>query len=82
VLLDLLATFQDENVPLPESRRLLEACLRQVERLCSLGPVLASLNPSAASAERLCLLERVCARAQFLHVLELPPPPTPQPALF
>lgn len=72
ILLDLLATFYDENVPLPETRRLLESCLRQVERLCQIAPLLATLAPPS-SAERAFLVERVCERAGRVLLPELPP---------
>lgn len=81
ILLDLLATFHDENVPLPEARRLLESCLRQVERLSQAGPLLVTLSPPP-SPDRLCLVERLCAAAHTLYSFELPLPRELQPALF
>ena len=49
VLLDPLAAFYDENVPLPESSRLLDSALRQVERLRQHAPVLIVLPPPPSS---------------------------------
>ena len=37
LLLDFLATFNDESVPLPESQRLLEVCLPHFRRLSRAG---------------------------------------------
>jgi hypothetical protein len=81
ILLDLLATFYDEQVPEPESRRLLESCLRQVERLAQSAPVLVTVAPPR-TPERSVFVEQVCARAVQLYVPELPAPPCLQPALF
>ena len=81
VLLDPLATFYDEQVPLPEVTRLLEGCLLQVERLRHCAPVLAALCPPSV-AERTCLAERVCAAADNFYTAEAPFPQVLQPALF
>jgi len=81
ILLDLLATFYDENVPLAEADRLLASCLRQVERLARSGPLLATLSPPP-SEDRLCLVERLCAAAQFNYSYDLPLPPELQPLLL
>jgi len=81
ILLDLLATFYDENVPLPEAHRLLESCLCQVERLSLAGPLLVTLSPPPSS-ERACLVEEVCALAGCLYITESSIRPTLQPVLF
>ncbi|MGB8214134.1 MAG: hypothetical protein WCE68_11295 [Anaerolineales bacterium] len=81
VILDLLTTFYDEQVPLPEVRRLLEGCLRQVERLCRTSPVLVTASPPP-SAERAGLVEQLCERASQLYAVEMPALPLLQPALF
>ena len=81
VLLDPFATFYDEQIALPEVRRLLEGCLRQVERLRQAAPLLA-VTPPARSAERLFLVERLCLAADALYELEALPAPASQPALF
>jgi hypothetical protein len=81
LVLDLLASFYDEQVSSREASRLLDACLRQVERIQQLAPVVISLAPPL-DPERGFLVERVCQRADRLY---LPEPVTPQPyqpALF
>ncbi len=47
LVLDLLATFADENVPLGERTRLLDACLLELRRLAWQAPVLVSASLSA-----------------------------------
>ncbi len=81
ILLDLLATFYDEQVPVQEVRRLLDGALRQVERLCQVSPVLVTATPPHTTG-RAFLLEQLCARADQLFALELPASPPLQPALF
>lgn len=44
LVLDLLSTFYDENVPLPEALRLLDACLVHLRRLSTLAPVAVSVR--------------------------------------
>ncbi len=81
LLLDPFATFYDEQVPLPEVRRLLEGCLRQLERLRQLAPVLVALPP-AHGEERLFLVEQVCAIADRLYTTEFSPALVYQPVLL
>ncbi len=81
LILDLLGTFYDENVPLHESIRLLDTCLSQIERLLHMAPVLVTLEP-ASVPERAVLLEQVCARAGHLFVRDEPIKQIYQPALF
>ena len=81
ILLDMLSTFYDENVPLIESRRLLEGCLRQVERLSQAGSLLITLTPPP-SAERLCLMERLSAAAHTFYSVEAPVILNQQPQLI
>jgi len=77
LLLDMLSTFYDENVTLPEASRLLECCLRQVERLSREGSLLVTLAPPP-SPERLCLMERVFSAAHTCYSAETPVIPSPQ----
>lgn len=42
--LDLLTTFYDESVPLPERQRLLRGCLSQLHRLSRRAPALVSMD--------------------------------------
>ena len=81
ILLDPLATFQDEQIPLAEAGRLWDGCLRQVERLQALAPVLAALAPPSRP-ERADFLERLLARADRLYAPALPDPHPLQPALL
>ena len=81
ILLDLLATFYDEQVPEAESRRLLEGCLRQVERLAQVAPLLVTVT-LPRTPERSAFVEQVCNRAVQLYIPELPAPQSAQPALF
>jgi len=81
IILDLLATFYDDHVPAHEVRRLLEACLRQVERLGRLAPVMVALAPPLIP-ERAFLVEMVCARADRLLMPEISTPVETQPSLF
>lgn len=81
ILLDMLATFYDENVSLPESSRLLECCLRQVERLSQAGPLLVTLTPPP-TPDRLCLVERLSVAAHTFYSAEDPALPRLQPQLL
>ena len=58
LVLDLLSTFYDQDVALPESRRLLRACLDELQRLSQSAPVVVSARPPAVLCpERLPLLD-------------------------
>jgi len=81
ILLDLLATFYDEQIPVREVGRLLDGCLRQIERLCQASPVLVTVSPPPTT-ERAFLVEKICAQAAQLYAIELPALPLVQPALF
>jgi hypothetical protein len=71
LVLDLLSTFYDENVPLLERLRLLEQSLAQLRRLSQPAPVVVSAagSPADPSGELLARLE-----AEADHVLRLEPP--------
>jgi hypothetical protein len=81
IVLDLLATFYDDHINEREARRILEACLIQVERLCQFAPAVVTLAPPLV-AERAFLLEQVCARAEKVLIQETPASQVCQPALF
>ena len=81
ILLDLLATFYDEQISVQEVHRLLDGCLRQVERLCQTSPVLVTTTPPP-TAERAFLAEQLCARAGQLFAVDVPALPLLQPTLF
>jgi hypothetical protein len=87
-VLDLLATFYDESVPLRDSERLLSTTLTHLKRLAASGPVivgarqprtLATPQPSAegsatggAVRERWVLLDRLQAAADHSWMLRTP----------
>ncbi len=81
ILLDPFSTFYDEQVPLAEVTRLLEACLRELDRLCLAASLFAALSPPR-TPERAFLVERLCLRADVFYTLDLPAPQVSQPALF
>jgi hypothetical protein len=64
LVMDLLSTFYDEDVKLPEATQLLHGCLRHLGRLAEQAPVLVSARPPApVCAERVGLLELLRATA-------------------
>ncbi|MCZ7547603.1 MAG: hypothetical protein M5U11_00395 [Anaerolineales bacterium] len=81
VILDLLNTFYDDHVPPHEVRRLLDSCMKQIERLQLSAPVVVTLAPPSVP-ERAFLLELVCQKADEVLVKEEPTPQVLQPALF
>jgi hypothetical protein len=81
ILLDLLATFYDEQIPAQEVRRLLDGCLCELERLCRTSPVLVATTPPP-TAERAFLVEQLCAHAGQLFAVDVPALPLLQPTLF
>ncbi len=80
-LLDLLSTFYDEAVRLEESRRLLQICLKAIQRLSSQAPVIVNVWPAGARhADRACLYETLQASASQVweqKVISAPAPLTP-----
>ena len=62
VILNLLSTFQDDQVKPNEAGRLLTICLSHIERLSLVAPVAITLEP-AILAEKEFLLKRVCEQA-------------------
>lgn len=81
IILDFLATFYDDHVNEREARRLLDACLRQVERLHQFAPLVVTLAPPLV-ADRAFLVEQVCVRAERVLMQEIPASKIHQPALF
>ncbi len=75
--LDLLSTFYDENVPLGESRRLLDLCLACLQSLSAGGPLAVSVRPPRAAGPRSGLVDQLAAAAgQVIHLEpDIPPPP-------
>jgi hypothetical protein len=83
LLLDMLATFLDESVPLPESRRLLGQCLPHLRRLAGTAPLVVSVKPmTRISLERQVLLDMLQAGADQCWVLEPVPEVKHQMELF
>ena len=68
VILNLLATFQDDQVKPDEAGRLLTLCLTQIERLLLSAPVAVTLEPIIL-AEKEFLLKRVCEQADEVFTL-------------
>ncbi|MFZ5902750.1 MAG: hypothetical protein ACOYZ8_04280 [Chloroflexota bacterium] len=81
LILDLLNTFYDDHVSPHEVRRLLDSCLKQIERLRLSAPAVVTLAPPLV-AERAFLLEMVCQKADEVLVKEEPVQQIIQPALF
>jgi hypothetical protein len=73
LVLDLLATFYDESVPLIESRRLLENALIHLRRLSRTAPVMVSARPpSTLCPERMVLLDILRGGATQVMTAEAP----------
>lgn len=68
IILDLLTTFQDDQIKPSEADRLLNLCLSHIERLRCFAPVAISLGPTIL-AEKEFLLKRVCERADEVFTL-------------
>jgi hypothetical protein len=75
IILNLLATFQDDQVKPDEAGRLLTICIKNIERLLLSAPVVVTLEPLIL-AEKEFLLKRVCERAD--EVFTLYPETSPQ----
>jgi hypothetical protein len=80
IVLDLLATFYDENVPVPEIHRLLDRSLAQLDRLKLMAPIIVTLAPS--HPERVLICEKVRAHADQVIDIDVPFPIMIQPPLF
>lgn len=70
VILNLLSTFQDDQVKPHEADRLLAQCLAHIERLHLSAPVAITLE-TAILAGKEFLLKRVCERADEVFTLPL-----------
>ncbi len=73
LVLDLLATFYDEDVKLPETRRLLRRSLVQLRRLSRAAPLIVSAQPPKPVIydERICLFESLQAATRVLWEADL-----------
>jgi len=78
LVIDLLATFYDDNVRLEESQRLLGQCIPHLQRLSQFAPVVVSVKPPAPlCAEKIVLAETLQAASGAAWQLEsLPTPKT------
>jgi hypothetical protein len=75
-VLDLLATFYDESVPLRDGERLLGETLAHLKRLAAVGPVIVGARePQALVKDRWTLLDRLQAAADAAWMLRAPLPP-------
>lgn len=68
VILNLLSTFQDDQVKPNEADRLLTICFANIDRLLVPAPIAITLEP-AILAEKEFLLKRVCERADEVYTL-------------
>ena len=83
ILVDLLATFLDENVPLGEALRLLNACLPHLQRLAERAPLVISVKPiPSIAAARAPLLAKLEAEMDQTWRLEDVPTTRLQPSLL
>ena len=84
LVLDLLATFYDESVPLRDSERLLATTIAHLKRLACVGPVIVGARePRSLVKERWTLLDRLQIAADRAWLLRAPQTDQPmQPKLF
>jgi len=76
LVVDLLATFYDDNVGLAESERLLGQCIPHLQRLSQFAPVVVSIKPPAPlCAEKIVLAEALQSAAGAAWQLEALPEP-------
>jgi hypothetical protein len=83
-VLDLLATFYDESVPLRDTERLLANVLTHLRRLAEAGPVIVGARePQSLVKDRWLLLDQLQAAADTAWMLRPPAAQPPlQPRLF
>lgn len=70
LVLDLLATFYDENISLAEAQNLLQLVLQEFERFRCQSPLVVSARSTAPSPERGILLEQLAEKADQVLVCE------------
>lgn len=82
VILDLLTTFQDDQVTPREAERLLAICLDHIQRLSLAAPIALCLDPHTTE-EKAFLLKHLTNRAdEIFFVTEPFSQPVSQPPLF
>ena len=74
IVLDLLATFQDENVSLRERTHLFAACLARLKKIACSRPLLITAKTSQAE-----FLEALIANSDQVLQMEYQPPPVALP---
>jgi hypothetical protein len=72
IIIDLLSTFYDENVSVPEGQRLLKMVLGRLQALRGPAPIVISLYPPP-QPERAGLVKMVCDTADHILLHEQPP---------
>jgi hypothetical protein len=86
IVLDLLATFADENVRCTERSRLLDGCISQLQRLSVYAPVLVTLPAYRSAALPADFPARLASAAHKVWRFEPAAPastqPSQQPSLF
>ena len=80
LVLNLLTTFHDENVPMSDRARLLHLCIADLKRLADHSPVMVSATP-AATPDGAKFLECLSAAAERMWWFETPTGPI-QPRLL
>jgi hypothetical protein len=80
LVLDLLSTFCDESVTVPESERLLRIVIDHLLRFKRLGPVMVSIRPPP-QPERIGLVDIVSSAADQVYARDIPVEPV-TPTLF
>jgi len=82
ILLDLLSTFQDDQIQPHEADRLLSTCISHIQRLSVSAPIALYLTPYTTE-EKSFLLERLCQQADELFAQpDALPPAAAQLSLF
>lgn len=79
IIIDMLASFYDEDLSLGEVTLLLKKCLRRIHQLSDAAPILISAEVDAARPELLELLERHCDQRFYFQPEE--PAPDPQTSM-
>ena len=78
LVLDLLATFYDENVSAEESLRLLHECIAHLQRLNRQAPVATSIRPGPPESRPELLKAMLEASSQVWRLEPHTPPPQPR----
>ncbi len=65
IILDLLNTFYDDHVPAHEAHRLLDSCLRHIQRLLVLAPVVVTLAPPLVEERQITFHFPLCNKRTF-----------------